>query len=94
MPGLENHTFAVREWKGEVVFLYRVIPGAADQSYGIHVAKLAGLPGSVISRAQEVLADLEARGVQLVRPRRRVSKPGVAERDPGQLGLFGDGREP
>ena len=94
LPGLENHTFAVREWKGEVVFLYRVIPGAADQSYGIHVAKLAGLPGSVISRAQEVLADLEARGVQLVRPRRRVSKPGVAERDPGQLGLFGDGREP
>ena len=94
LPGLENHTFAVREWKGEVVFLYRVIPGAADQSYGIHVAKLAGLPGSVISRAQEVLADLEARGVQLVRPRRRVSKPGVAERDLGQLGLFGDGREP
>lgn len=94
LPGLENHTFAVREWKGEVVFLYRVIPGAADQSYGIHVAKLAGLPGSVISRAQEVLADLEARGVQLVRPRRRMSKPGVAERDPGQLGLFGDGREP
>ena len=94
LPGLENQTFAVREWKGEVVFLYRVIPGAADQSYGIHVAKLAGLPGSVISRAQEVLADLEARGVQLVRPRRRVSKPGVAERNPGQLGLFGDGREP
>lgn len=93
LPGLENHTFAVREWKGEVVFLYRVIPGAADQSYGIHVAKLAGLPGSVISRAQEVLADLEARGVQLVRPRRRVSKPGVAERNSGQLGLFGDGRE-
>ena len=94
LPGLENHTFAVREWKGEVVFLYRVIPGAADQSYGIHVAKLAGLPGSVISRAQEVLTDLEARGVQLVRPRRRVSKPGVAERNPDQLGLFGDGREP
>ena len=94
LPGLENHTFAVREWKGEVVFLYRVIPGAADQSYGIHVAKLAGLPGSVISRAQEVLTDLEARGVQLVRPRRRVSKPGVAERNSGQLGLFGDGREP
>ena len=93
LPGLENHTFAVREWKGEVVFLYRVIPGAADQSYGIHVAKLAGLPGSVISRAQEVLADLEARGVQLVRPRRRVSKPGVAERNSDQLGLFGDGRE-
>ncbi|MCE2487379.1 MAG: DNA mismatch repair protein MutS [Desulfurellaceae bacterium] len=94
LPGLENHTFAVREWKSEVVFLYRVVPGAADQSYGIHVAKLAGLPGSVISRAQEVLADLEARGVQLVRPRRRVSKPGVAEPNPGQLGLFGDGREP
>lgn len=96
LPGLENHTFAVREWKGEVIFLYQVIPGAADQSYGIHVAKLAGLPRPVISRAQEVLEDLEARGVQLVRPRKRprASKPGVAERSPGQLGLFGGGREP
>ena len=94
LPGLENHTFAVREWKGEVVFLYQVIPGAADQSYGIHVAKLAGLPRPVIRRAQEVLEDLEARGVQLVRPRRRASKPSVAERHPGQLGLFGGGREP
>ncbi len=96
LPGLENHTFAVREWKGEVVFLYQVIPGAADQSYGIHVAKLAGLPSPVISRAQEVLEDLEARGVQPVRPRKRPrpAKPGVAERNPGQLGLFGGGREP
>lgn len=96
LPGLENRTFAVREWKGEVVFLYQVIPGAADQSYGIHVAKLAGLPRPVISRAQEVLEDLEARGVQLVRPRKRPrpAKSGVAEPDPGQLGLFGGGHEP
>ena len=47
LPGVENRTFAVREWKGEVIFLYKVIPGAADDSYGIHVAKLAGLPRAV-----------------------------------------------
>ena len=94
LPGVDNYTFAVREWEGEVVFLYKVIPGAADQSYGIHVAQLAGLPRSVITRAQEVLDDLEARGVQLVRPRKRPrsSKPSVAEKNPGQLGLFGSER--
>ena len=94
LPGVDNYTFAVREWEGEVVFLYKVIPGAADQSYGIHVAQLAGLPRSVITRAQEVLDDLEARGVQLVRPRKRPrsSKPSVAEKNSGQLGLFGSER--
>jgi DNA mismatch repair protein MutS len=50
----------VKEWHGEVVFLHEVVPGAADRSYGIQVAKLAGLPASVIERAQDVLAKLEA----------------------------------
>jgi DNA mismatch repair protein MutS len=50
----------VKEWQGEVVFLHEVVPGAADRSYGIQVAKLAGLPASVITRAQEVLSKLEA----------------------------------
>ena len=50
----------VREWKGSLVFLHEVAPGAADRSYGIQVARLAGLPASVIKRARSVLADLEA----------------------------------
>jgi DNA mismatch repair protein MutS len=49
----------VKEWQNEVVFLHEVAPGAADRSYGIHVAQLAGLPGAVVKRAEEVLAALE-----------------------------------
>ena len=49
----------VKEWQGDVVFLHEVAPGAADRSYGIHVAKLAGLPPAVIARAEEVLTTLE-----------------------------------
>jgi DNA mismatch repair protein MutS len=50
----------VKEWQGEVVFLHEVVAGAADRSYGIQVAKLAGLPAAVIERAKLVLAQLEA----------------------------------
>jgi DNA mismatch repair protein MutS len=57
---LHNATMRVKEWQGEVVFLHEVIPGAADRSYGIQVAKLAGLPPGVIERAKLVLAQLEA----------------------------------
>ena len=57
---LANSTVAVREWEGEVVFLHEVKPGSADRSYGIQVAKLAGIPDSVIERAREVLEGLEA----------------------------------
>src|SRR5579862_4361607 len=57
---LHNATVRVKEWQGEVVFLHEVMPGSADRSYGIQVAKLAGLPASVIERARLVLAKLEA----------------------------------
>ncbi len=57
---LHNATVRVKEWQGEVVFLHEVVPGSADRSYGIQVAKLAGLPASVIERARLVLAKLEA----------------------------------
>jgi DNA mismatch repair protein MutS len=57
---LFNATVRVKEWEGEVVFLHEVVPGAADHSYGIQVAKLAGLPVAVIERAKVVLAKLEA----------------------------------
>jgi DNA mismatch repair protein MutS len=60
LPRLYNATMRVKEWQGEVVFLHEVVPGAADRSYGIQVAKLAGLPPSVIERAKLVLAQLEA----------------------------------
>ncbi|MBF0306133.1 MAG: DNA mismatch repair protein MutS, partial [Alphaproteobacteria bacterium] len=59
LPQLSNHTMRVKEWRGEVVFLHEVGPGAADRSYGIHVARLAGLPAAAIARAEEVLATLE-----------------------------------
>jgi DNA mismatch repair protein MutS len=60
LPALACHTMRVKEWKGDVVFLHEVAAGTADRSYGIHVAKLAGLPTSVIARAEEVLAILES----------------------------------
>ena len=59
LPRAANATVEVKEWRDEIVFLYRVMPGAADRSYGIHVAKLAGLPGAVLARASEVLTELE-----------------------------------
>ena len=55
-----NATVRVKEWHGDVVFLHEVLPGSADRSYGIQVAKLAGLPAAVIARAKSVLAKLEA----------------------------------
>ncbi|MEM7711749.1 MAG: DNA mismatch repair protein MutS, partial [Pseudomonadota bacterium] len=60
LEGVENATVAVREWDGDVIFLHEVRDGAADRSYGVQVAKLAGLPGAVVIRAREVLEALEA----------------------------------
>ena len=59
LDGVENATVTVREWEGEVVFLHEVRKGAADRSYGVQVARLAGLPDAVIARAREVLDMLE-----------------------------------
>ncbi len=59
LPRLVNATMKVKEWKGDVVFLHEVAPGAADRSYGIQVAKLAGLPTAVVARARQVLDMLE-----------------------------------
>ncbi|MFB2549876.1 DNA mismatch repair protein MutS [Ensifer soli] len=59
---LSNVTMRVKEWDGEVIFLHEVGPGAADRSYGIQVARLAGLPPSVVARARDVLAMLEDAG--------------------------------
>jgi DNA mismatch repair protein MutS len=59
LSALACHTMRVKEWRDEVVFLYEVAPGAADRSYGIHVARLAGVPGAAIARAEQVLGTLE-----------------------------------
>jgi DNA mismatch repair protein MutS len=59
LPALKPYTMKVMEWQGEVKFLHEIAPGAADRSYGIHVAQLAGLPAAAIHRAEEVLKTLE-----------------------------------
>ena len=59
LPALACHKMRVKEWQGEVVFLQEVGAGAADRSYGIHVARLAGLPAAAVARAEAVLETLE-----------------------------------
>lgn len=59
LPRLQNWSVAVKEWKDEILFVRQVVPGAADRSYGIQVARLAGMPPSVVSRAKEILQGLE-----------------------------------
>ncbi len=59
-PGIRNYNVAVTETDGKVLFLHKIIPGGADRSYGIHVAQIAGIPGTIIQRANQILIDLEA----------------------------------
>ncbi|MFV0409807.1 MAG: DNA mismatch repair protein MutS [Paracoccus sp. (in: a-proteobacteria)] len=60
LEGVENATVTVREWEGEVIFLHEVRRGAADRSYGVQVARLAGLPEAVVTRARDILSSLES----------------------------------
>ena len=60
LSGVKNLNVSVREWQDDVVFLHKIVPGAADKSYGIHVARLAGVPREVNERAKQILAQLEA----------------------------------
>ena len=77
LPRVRNFHVAVREWNDEIIFLHKVRPGGTDKSYGIHVARLAGVPAPVVERAKALLSELEAsRAVQLERA------------DASQLGLF------
>ena len=86
LPRAFNYNVAVSEDKGQVVFLRNIAPGGADRSYGVHVARLAGMPGSVINRAWEVLAELEdgSRAANTASPRRRRGSP-----PPQQMPLLG-----
>jgi DNA mismatch repair protein MutS len=85
IPSVANFHVVVREWKDDIVFLRKVVPGRSDRSYGIQVARLAGLPPSVVGRAREILNGLErdelSRGG-------RPSLSGDAEATQRQLGLF------
>jgi DNA mismatch repair protein MutS len=63
LAGVRNYNVAVREWQDQVVFLHKIAPGAADKSYGIHVARLAGVPPQVVERAKQILAQLENDGL-------------------------------
>ena len=54
--GIKNYNVAVREWKDKIIFMHKIVPGGSDDSYGIYVAKLAGIPESVIKRSKEILS--------------------------------------
>ncbi len=89
---IKNFHVSVKEWKDDVIFLRKIVPGPSDRSYGIHVAKLAGIPRAVIDRAREILFNLEKRefdeeGV----PRMGYRAPG--KRDRAQGLLFAEDRE-
>ena len=94
-PAVRNLTVAVREVGDRVVFLRKLVQGGASRSYGIEVAKLAGLPAEVLARAREILKNLEAMEVDeggqvaLARSRRRRTAPAAS-----QLGLFGAPPDP
>ncbi len=85
--GVANFTMAVREWEGKVIFLRKVVPGGADRSYGIHVAELAGLPGPVIARAREILANLEEQELDVRGLPKFARKEGASPKE-GQFSLF------
>ncbi len=65
LPRLVNRSLAVKEWRGQILFLHRVVDGPADRSYGIHVARLAGVPDDVCRRAEEILGRLERHELDL-----------------------------
>jgi DNA mismatch repair protein MutS len=89
IAGIENLTIAVREGKGEVIFLHKIMPGATNKSYGIHVAKLAGLPPAVIERAEELLDTLEVSEKGRYPPSRLfVRSPASARPHSGQMTFF------
>ena len=85
LPGVVNFHVVVREWKEDIVFLRKVVPGRSDRSYGIHVARLAGLPPSVVTRAREILNGLERD--ELSRGGRPSMSASGGEAQ-GQMGLF------
>lgn len=87
-PAVRNRTMAVKEWKGEVVFLRKVVDGAADRSYGVAVARLAGIPERVVGRAREILRNLERQQLDVGGRPRLAEHPDEPVPAPAQLDLF------
>ncbi len=88
-PGVCNFNVAVREWNDQIIFLRKIIPGGADKSYGIQVARLAGLPKEILDRAKEILAHLEKPDGTAAQPakRKRFAK-GMPHSEKPQLDLL------
>ena len=86
LPNVINLNVLVREWADEIVFLHRIVPGGTDKSYGIHVARLAGIPRAVIHRARELLERLETSSPDAIAvPNANVKREGA---DGSQMMLF------
>jgi len=81
-PGIKNHNVAVREWKDKIIFMHKIVPGGSDDSYGIYVAKLAGIPDTVIKRSKEILSELE------------IGSPNPYGKKDKQLNLFAPSAQP
>ena len=75
LPGVKNYTVKVKEEGGRVVFLRRIVPGVAEKSFGIHVGAMAGLPAEVVTRAAQILKNLEANDLDVNAPQKVVRKP-------------------
>ncbi|HSL51253.1 MAG TPA: hypothetical protein VK878_19420, partial [Candidatus Deferrimicrobiaceae bacterium] len=90
LPRVHNFHVAVREWNDEIIFLHKVRPGGTDRSYGIQVARLAGLPPSVIARAKAILGELERERSGL----QSAVTPEAPATGPAQLGLFPPAHDP
>ena len=88
LPRVRNFHVAVKEWNDEIIFLHKVRPGGTDRSYGIQVARLAGLPAGVIARAREILGELSQSG------RAPVSAEAPGGLESAQLGLFPSAPDP
>ena len=71
LPNVKNYNIAVKKRGEQMIFLRKIVPGATDDSYGIEVAKLAGLPNAVVTRAREILAELEAGSLPTLAPKAR-----------------------
>jgi DNA mismatch repair protein MutS len=87
---VKNYNVLVRDQGDGIVFLRRIVPGGADKSYGIQVARLAGMPGEVIERAREILANLEEGEISESGQPKLAKRRNRKVRDlPGQMDLFG-----
>jgi len=87
-PKIKNYNVTVEEWENKIIFLRKIIPGGTDNSYGIHVAQMAGLPRAVIERAREILTNLEANELSPNRMPKLAKRHAGREVDQNQVSLF------